>query len=252
MYYWNKDNFEGLLELAHELRKTPELGRLAEYCVLREKGLRSQALARLNDFLAEAALWDTGLARRNVLTILEAGARTSEAHPFMAHPLLARLIYPTLDQWMVDEPSAVEPLRWFGLLQSDADALRRALSLSPDDIPVRRRLIHFAIDYADFATHHLSESVLLSSVEEVRAAIATARQYIASAPDIKPFAGLSVEANEYEQMVDDWEAYNQSPTGTFPQWCKTKGRAYSWPAVIYYDDDAVQQHATTDTTEQRD
>src|SRR5688500_5168294 len=117
MHYWNKANFEGLLQLAHELGSTPHFGALAEYCVLRQKGLRSQALERLNDFLADTALWDIELARPSVLAILQADARTPAAHQFMTHPLLVRLIYPTLDQWMVDEPSAVEPLRWLRLLR---------------------------------------------------------------------------------------------------------------------------------------
>ena len=231
--------------MAGELGKTPELCALAEYCELRERGLRSHALARLDDFLNKAALWDTDLARRNILIILQAEARTPEAHQFMTHPLLMRLIYPTLENWVTDEPSSVEPLRWLGLLRSDPDALRDALSLTPNDVPVRRRLIIFALDAADYATHHLGESVLLSTVEETRESIATARRWIVSAPEIKPFADLSAVADEYEQMLNDWEAYNQSPVGTFPQWCETKGRTYSWPTIVYYDDGSAQQDGCT-------
>jgi hypothetical protein len=251
MHYWNKGNFEGLLELARELADTAELSALAEYCVLREKGLRAQALARLNDFLAEAALWDIDLARRNVATILKAASRIAEAHQFITHPLLTRLIYPTLEQWVNDEASAVEPLRWLGLLRSDPDALRHALSLAPSDVPVRRKLINFALNAADHATHHLSESVLLYKVEEARASIATAREWITSAPDIQPFTDLSAEADEYEQIIDDWVAYSQSPVGTFPQWCEEKGRTYSWPTIVYYDDGSAQQNAAADAAKPR-
>lgn len=239
MFYWNKDNFEGLLELARELESTPDLAWLAEYCVLREKGLRSDSLTRLNDFLDTAALWDIDLARRNVLTILQVHARTPEAHQFLTHPLLRRLIYPTLERWITDEPSAIEPLRWLGLLRSDPDALRRALSLAPGDIPLRRRLINLALADAEYATHHLSESILLSTVEDTRAAIAAAKHWIASAPDIEPFADLSAEADDYEKAIDDWVAYRQSPVGTFPQWCDARGRTYSWPTIVYYGDDSA-------------
>jgi len=239
MYYCDKANFEGLLGLASELEKTPELGMLAEYCVLREKGLRSKALARLDDFLSGAALWEIGLARRNVLIILQANERTPAARQFMTHPLLMRLIHPILDQWIDDDPSAFEPLRWSGLLRSDSNALRCALSLSLGDIPLRRRLIEKALDVVYYATHHLSESMLLLSIEETRAAIATARQWITSAPDISSFADLSAETDQYEQMVDDWVAYRQSPVGkldVFPQWCQARRHTYSWPAVFYYKD----------------
>lgn len=78
MHYWNRDNFVGLLELARELANTHALRVLAEYCVLREKGLRTQALARLDEFLTEAALWDIDMRRRNVLTVLQASARITQ------------------------------------------------------------------------------------------------------------------------------------------------------------------------------
>jgi len=241
MYYWNKDSFVGLLELAHELEARAELAALAEYCVLREKGLRAQSLSRLKDFLNESVLWNTNLARRNVLIILQANARNRSAHQFMTYPLLKQLIYPTLERWIAEEPTAVEPLRWLGLLRSDTGALRRALSLAPNDIPVRRSLVNFELDVADHSTHHLSESILLLSVEETRESIANAKQWIDTAPDIRPFDDLIAEIDEYEQMLDDWFAYNKSPVGTFPEWCKAIGHTYSWPTVVYYDDGAAQQ-----------
>lgn len=250
MYFWNKDNFVGLLELARELESVRSLCALSEYCVLREKGLRTQALARLDDFLSEATLWDFDKRRSNVVTILNAGTRISKAHQFMTHPLLKRLVYPTLEQWITAEPSAAEPVRWLGLLRSDPDVLRLALRLEPSDVPVRRRLINFALDAADYATHHLSESVLLFTVDETRASISAARKWIATAPDIQPFIDLSAAADEYEQMIDDWAAYSQSPVGTFPQWCDTRGRTYAWPTIVYYDNGPAQHHAPADTIEQ--
>jgi len=250
MHYWNKDNFEGLLELARELEKVHELTALAEYCNLRQKGLRAQSFAKLSDFLNEATLWNIDRARRNVLTILQAQAQIPAAHQFVSHPLLTRLIYPTLEQWKLDEPSAIEPLRWLGLLRSDRDALSRALALAPGDIASRRRLISLALADADYATHHLSESVLLLSVEEARAAIATVKQLLASAPDIQQFTDLEAEAAADEQMIDDWVAYRQSPVGTFPQWCDARGRTYAWPTIVYYDDDPDQPDHAANTAGQ--
>lgn len=246
MHYWNRDNFEGLLELSRELRQNLELTDLAEYCTLREKGLRKQALRHLDGFLNMAASWDTESARRLVITILLADARTPKAHQFITYPLLTRLIYPTLEQWKADHQSAIEPLRWLGLLRSDIEDLKAALALDPADVPVRRRLINLALDGADYATHHLSESVLLLTVEETRRSIITAREWISSAPDRGPFADLSAEADVYEQMIDDWVAYGQSPLGTFPEWCERQGHRYSWPAIVYYDNGSGQPTGAQD------
>ncbi len=246
MHYLDKDNSEGLPDLARELGETPELAGLSEYCVLREKGLRKQALHRLDAFLEGARSWDAETSRRLVLTILSADARNPEAHRFMARPLLTRLVFPVLEQWLADDPSAIEPSRWLGLLRSDVNALEVALRLDPTDVPVRHRLIGFALSTADHATHHLSESRLLLTVDETRASIAAARALIASAPDQDAFACMSAEADEYDRMVGDWEAWARSPVGTFPEWCQQQGRTYSWPTTVYYDDGLGQPAGAQD------
>jgi hypothetical protein len=203
-------------------------------------------LHRLEEFLSETSSWGVEESRRLVLTILSANARIPEAHQFMTHPLLNGLVFPILEQWSAEDPSALEPLRWLGLLRSDGDALRSALSLDPADVPVRRRLISFALDSADHATHHLSESILLLTVEETRASIALARELIASAPDQHAFSYWSAEADQYEQMVNDWEAWSRTRVGTFPGWCQKNGRMYSWPTIVYYDDDSGQPAGAQD------
>lgn len=235
MHYWNQDNFQSLLALADALAKHPDLALLAEYCRLREQGLRKPAFDALNRFLSAAEHWSDEQARRHVLTIVQVDARTPEAHQFMAVPLLQKLIYPRLEQWLDAVPNAVEPTRWLGLLRRDAALLRQALVLDPADVVVRSRLIDYALDAADHATHHLNESILLGQVAEVREAIALARNLIATAPDPEPFRSYVAEANQFEQMMDDWEAYQVSKTGTFPEWCQAKGRSYTWCTHVYYN-----------------
>jgi hypothetical protein len=46
MHCWNRNNFEGLLELARELKQTPDLAVLSEYCVLRENPSSPQDRSR--------------------------------------------------------------------------------------------------------------------------------------------------------------------------------------------------------------
>lgn len=94
MYYWNKDNFEGLLAVANVLDDIPQLRPLANYCRLRERGLRRQALSVLRDFLSTAAAWKTDDARESVVSILELHARAPDAHTFMTQPLSDELVFP--------------------------------------------------------------------------------------------------------------------------------------------------------------
>lgn len=225
MDYWGRASFESLSALAQEFAGHSDLVGLAEYCRLRDKGLRSQALIRLDEFLNQASLWASDRARRHVILILEANDQ-NHSHQFMCHPLLTQLIYPTLEQWINDEPLDAEPLGWIGLLRCDASALKRALCLRPNDIRIRRQLIEFETGDLDYSTHHLNESLLLSTVEKARESIAAARELIASADSVDPFSDQWEELDEYEQIIDDWEHYCLSREGSFPEWCKTRGRSW--------------------------
>ena len=51
-YYWNQENFEGLLAVA-TMADARGLPGFAEYCRQRERGLRAQALATLRLFVAQ-------------------------------------------------------------------------------------------------------------------------------------------------------------------------------------------------------
>jgi hypothetical protein len=67
--------------------------------------------------------------------------RTAEAHQFLAQPLVTQFLIPTLRAWIDDEPAKSVPVRWLGMLSRDNELLDRALSMCPEDIPVRKMLI---------------------------------------------------------------------------------------------------------------
>ena len=145
VHYWNKDNFQGLKDLSIALDAHLPLQRLAEYCRYREQGLRRQAFAALDQFLAEAAGWKQSDARVTCLTILDLHRRTPAVHQFLTHPLLSRLLIPTLEAWIGDEPEAAVPLRWLGILTGREDFVCRALAVAPEDTIARRYLVgHFS------------------------------------------------------------------------------------------------------------
>ncbi|MDP0490101.1 MAG: hypothetical protein Q7Q71_03515 [Verrucomicrobiota bacterium JB023] len=235
MHYWNRKNFEGLRGLSSELSSIPELNGLAEYCNLREKGLRTDALQALHKFIQEAIGRDVNAKRRIVLDILSADARTPEAHQFLTHPILTQLLFPTLEEWLSESPAAFEPLRWLGLMKSDFAHLEAALSAEPSDVPVRRRLIGIELDNVDYATHHLDESILLSPLDECRSSLFRVGQLLDGYMPSKWFESLAEEYKEYVSMLDDWELFNQSEYNDFPEWCRANDRHYRWPTKVYYD-----------------
>lgn len=234
MHYWNQDNFEGLERLADALASLPGLQALAEYARARSRGLRREAFAALDDFLRNAPASDSLAAREQALQIVELHGRTREAHQFLAQPLLARFLFPTLQAWIESEPTAHAPLRWLGLLQNDGDLLRRALAVGPHDVAVRCRLIDFALGAADFATHHLDEGFFIGEPAEAREALELATGLIAEAPDAAPFARQADEVAQFTALLDDWQAFSARPDGSFVDWCAERQRPYAWAKKYYY------------------
>ncbi|MGS0894537.1 hypothetical protein ACVBGC_18705 [Burkholderia stagnalis] len=234
VHYWNQPNFEGLLKLADAFDADADLKPLARYCRLREQGLRRDAFAALDAFLAAAHAFDAATARRVAIVILEADARTAEAHQFISQPLTARFLLPTLRAWMEDDAHANLPVRWLGLMTRDTVLLTRALAMCVTDVPVRRRLIGHALDSVDFSTHHLDESCFIGSVEHAMDSLERARGLIADAPDQAAFARVAEEVGYFDRLLADWRAWSAQPEGSFPDWCEKHGRRYAFSMKIYY------------------
>lgn len=234
MHYWNQENFEGLERLADELASLPGLQALADYARARSRGVRREAFAALEGFLRHAPAPDSPPARELSLQILTLHRQTREAHQFLAQPLLARFLVPTLQAWIDSEPTAHAPLRWLGLLQNDGGLLRRALAAGPDDVAVRYRLIDFALGAADYATHHLDEGFFIGEPADAREALELAARLIAEAPDASPFSRQAEETVQLSALLDDWQIYSAQPQGNFAVWCAERRRPYAWAKKYYY------------------
>jgi hypothetical protein len=234
MWYDRKRNFEGLSKLAEELDSHPNLAALASYCRFREKGLRREAFSALEDFLAASHLFNGAAARSAAVTLLEANARASGTHQFLTQPLISRFLLPTLRSWMDDEPTTGTPVRWLGMLLRDDELLDRALSICPEDTPVRSMLIERYLYFAEYATHHLDETIFLGSVDGAVTDLAHARELITNAPEPDALAHLASKLHYFDSLIADWMTYSENPTGSFPEWCAERGKNYGYPTKIYY------------------
>jgi hypothetical protein len=233
MHYWNKGNFEGLSKLAEALDSYPNLTALASYCRFREKGLRREAFSALEDFLAAARSFDNAAAGSAAVQILELNAR-SDAHQFLTQPLVTQFLIPTLRSWMDNEPDANTPIRWLGMILRDDELLDRALSICPEDTPVRSMLIERYLCVAEYATHHLDETIFLGSVDAAVTDLAHARELITNAPEPDALAHLASKLHYFDTLIADWTTYSENPTGSFPEWCAARGKNYGYPTKIYY------------------
>lgn len=234
MHYWNKANFDGLSKLATEFDIHAMLKPLANYCRLRERGLRGDAFSALDGFLVAAQSFDTETARFVAVRILECATGAHGVHQILTQPLITRFLFPTLKAWMDAEPNTNVPVRWLGILSRDTALLAKALSMCPGDVAVRTLLIAEKLSIAEFATHHLDETVFLGKVEDAIVALGEAKALIDTAPDSNPFGWLESELHHLSAQIADWLAYSDAPEGSFPEWCRARGRKYTYPIKVYY------------------
>ena len=236
-HYWNKTNFESLSQLAITLRETPELVRLAEYCELREKGLRKQALAAVRTFLAETTAFPEERRLALSMYLLDLHYATPEAHQFLSQPLIDGLIRLSLRKAARPGNAA---FRYLALFLNESgrgkNALRVALKYTPVDVLVRKRLISRLLGEVVFAMHHLEESVFIGSEGYCLAVLDEAGRLLdPTVADATIFRGLWEDRVELSMMLGDWMEYTKKNSAlSFPEWCMAKGREYYWCAKFYY------------------
>jgi hypothetical protein len=239
MWYWNDRNFEGLLNIAKQLDEDPRLKDLADYCRLREQGLRKSAFEALDKFLNESAKWDTETSRKIIDLIFQIQFCAPDVHQFISTPLNKRFLLPGLKAWLKDEPNSREALRWEGFFNENPKALNKLLSLHPDEIAARRRLIkRNCLDIIYYATHLCQVNRLLMPISEVEEIIASAEELISSAPDRSQLKDIEAVLHEQISMFQDWKIFTEEcnkEEKKFTDWCEENGRTYKWGILYFYE-----------------
>lgn len=234
IHYWNQENFRGLLRLAQGFAEDPLTADLARYCELREQGVRREAFTALERFVTGAKAQDTETQRRLALRVFDAHCVTPEAHQFLSDPLRAGFVEPVLEAWIAERPNDPTPNATLALLRGDRPLLEGALALDPNDDRVRARLISALLWQVDFATHHLSESRLIGSLQDVEEWLTEATGHLDAAPRPNALAPLAEELAEYRRLVSDFVEYQSHPEGSFPEWCRARGHGHRFGRAIYY------------------
>ena len=106
MYYWNKDNFEGLEAIARSLQESTDVKDFSDYCRFRAEGLRKQAFEALSRFLFQALNWEFEKRRDFVDWLLTAQYNNPKIHQLIPHPLMEKLVEPTLNEWIQCQPES--------------------------------------------------------------------------------------------------------------------------------------------------
>ncbi|MFU8807234.1 MAG: hypothetical protein ACNA8W_25720 [Bradymonadaceae bacterium] len=226
-WYWRKDTFEGLDELAGLLsERDAELESYAQYCRLREKGLRQESLEALAVFLRVIQNWPLDKKVEFVdwlLTLVLDHHFRDSTRVFLPHPLVEGFIRPTLEDWTKAMPEDGMPHRWKGLYFHDINALRRAVELSPDDRLARISLIYRHVGFVDYAIHHLPHGYIGDAEEDLQLLAETYALFEGLEED-DDVANLREELIGLERVVELWIGYRETGKEMpFHKYCEERG-----------------------------
>lgn len=234
-YYWRKDQFDGLRSLAETLRTDPHLTLLAKYCELLEKGLRKQAIVVSRQFVESTGDWPESDRRVATDKLMAYQFRSPGIWALINHPIMHGLVRPTMERWVEEEPENPIVLRWHGKLTNDYSALEKAIVVAPEDDLVRLWLIEWLLGDADFAMHHLSESLFLGDEEEAGKWLQQAHIYISEAGSPELFETQREEHESLSRLLQDWHEYKKTTSDSFPDWCNRLGKKHAWWKAYYYN-----------------
>lgn len=206
----------------------------AEYCLLRERGLRKAALQRLNSFLAQTRQWAFPQRQEFVLWLCNqmlvfGGA----AHGLDPYPLPQELVLPTLAEWIQSEPQNVNPHRILGIRFGQREHVYRVLELDPTEQGVRRWLVGQLINDIWHATHHLPDYYIGEPQDGLKRLL-EAKEHITFIEDDQQRQHLSDSVRYYGQLIQDWQQFKASDGTDFTRWCQEHERAYTWVPAFYY------------------
>ena len=234
VWYWNQSNFEGLLAVADSISAEPLWCAFADYCTLREKGLRKQALASIERLINQSADWSAYERRRFVNWIYETHLRFPDVHQLIVTPLNQRLLIPALATWIEDDPANAIPRRWLGFATGDHAHFADALSRDPKDDVSRYRLVCRKLGDVDFQCHHLPVYFIDDPTDALKL-LDDARDLSAGFCDPRIVPSLKDEFATLNGKVNDWIAFQKTGGNSFSEWCEDNGRKYEWVMTFYYN-----------------
>ena len=197
-----------------------DLDLYAQYCVLREKGLRKQAFKQLNAFIEIAKDWGLNQRYEFVERLYLIQDNNRNRYDLIPHPLYSVIVEPTVVAWVKENPSDPSGYRWLG----GRENWRKAILLNKEEQIARVRLIEQIIYYAYFSTHHLPEGFIGSPSEELLG-LNEANILLDGLENDKLKIKFSDEIKDCMELIQAYREYEKSTyVGTFEAWANLYDR----------------------------
>lgn len=238
MHYWNKDNFEGLTKVAESYRSIEGYEDFAQYCLLKEKGLRKKAHESIENFIKATERKKEREQRKVAEQLAELSYHNRHIHQLIPHQL-HQFLLTVLRKWAEAEAHDATPHRWLGYIGNELNSYLKALEIEPTDTISLVAVINFYLNRVDYQTHHLSESFFIGEIAEAKKSLDQAEALLGRLEATEQKDVLTKEYQYYRNLITSWEAYKHTEaTIGFPQWVEARGEKYSFSQAYYYDSSA--------------
>jgi hypothetical protein len=213
-----------LLTVGKASQVNPDWADYANYCLAREKGLRSEAFEYLDKFLKSTDHWADEKKIEFVKFLFQLFDTVKEADygPF-PQPLSDKLIKPALAKWCNTEKTDGNPFRWYGKYYRSEEHLFKALEINPADDLARQTLLGWWSYNIYYAVHHLPEGYIGEPIEDLKLG-EEIKEHIEklTTKELKKYWTNESEGNlELVQNYIDWKKSGQTD---FVQWGKENNK----------------------------
>jgi hypothetical protein len=235
MSYWNKNNFEGMRFVGERYAQTENFELFGKYCLQKEQGLKKQAIASINAFVANLREKPVGRQREIAVELSALSFYNPKIHQLIAHPL-REYIHSVLVGWVSDEPLDPTPHKWLGHMARDVSSYERALALDPEDEVCLGQVAEACLRHIDYQTHHLSESLFIGELSDAKSSLHKAQILVTKLEEGELRQNLQHDLDYYSTLLRCWEEYSTSnaPEG-FPEWCVSRGYRFDLGTIVYYN-----------------
>lgn len=226
--------FKSLKSLGESFLSRQDYGQFAQYCLLRDQGLRKNALQAMGLFIAEMQLQPLARQREVAEELARLAYRHGDIHQLLPHPLTTFLTE-IFEKWCAGQPALAAPYRWLGFLGGDTTHFRSALRVDAKDAVSLQELVRACLREVDYQTHHISESLFIGSAQDAENTLDEAKAYALRLDQDEAKQAFLERIAYFRHLLDAWNSYCAGDrTMGFNDWCRAKGLHFNFWSVVYY------------------
>lgn len=235
MHYWNKGNFQGLKDIGEEYSLKSGYEDFASFCLLKEKGMKKEAIKAINNFISSVEQRSLKEQREIAEELILLKYCNEDIHQLIPYPL-ERYLLSVFKCWAeVDNESPV-PHRWLGYISKDATNFEKALEKDPNDEISIINLAQANISYLDYQTHHLSESHFIGTINDAKLLLERVNSLLIKIEPGQQKDSIIENYKYFMRLLNTWEIYKQGDYKvSFPEWCQSKGEEMRLCKTFYYN-----------------